>query len=237
MAKIIENLIELQAKDNELDSFAARVEAIPAETEDIKNRVEALSTGLTEKENEYKSKAVAQQGIENDVRQLNEEIKKSQSELYAVKTNDMYTTILEGIKDKKNKVSDAETSLLKLMDDIEAARKILDEEKGKVSKQIAEMDSRSRELSAEKDNLSEEITRKKVVRGESVENMRSDKDMAKALERYERIRKSKGGVAIVRVGDGNVCGGCNMSLTKQQIIEVSSADLVLCENCGRILCV
>jgi len=236
MAKIIENLIELQAKDSELDSFAARVEAIPAETEDIKNRVAALSVGLTEKENEYKNKAVAQQNLENDIRKLEEEIKKSQSELYAVKTNDMYTTILEGIKDKKTKVSDAETLLLKLMDEVEAEKKSIAEARGNVAKQIEEMDFRRKALDSEKDNLTEEIVRKKVSRAESEKNMRSDRDMEKALERYERIRKSKGGVAVVRVGDGNVCGGCNMSLTKQQIIEVSSSDIVLCENCGRILC-
>ena len=66
--------------------------------------------------------------------------------------------------------------------------------------------------------------------------MKSDSSLAKALEQYERIRKSKGGIAVVKVKDGNACGGCNIALTRQQIIEVSSADIVVCENCGRMLC-
>ena len=70
MAKIIENLIELQAKDSELDSLAARVDAVPVETENIKARSGTLSAELKEQENEYKNKAVAQQNLENDIRKL-----------------------------------------------------------------------------------------------------------------------------------------------------------------------
>ncbi|MEA2081630.1 MAG: C4-type zinc ribbon domain-containing protein [Elusimicrobiota bacterium] len=236
MAGIIEHLIELQAKDSELDTMASRIAAIPSEIEEIKNQERLLNAGLKEKEDEYKSKAVAQQDLENDILKLNEEIKKSQSELYAVKTNDLYTTILEGIKDKKNKVSDTETSLLELMDRKESDKKVIEEEKGKVAKQVADMYSRCKELISEKDTLTAEIGGKQTGRNEKADALRQNADFAKTLDRYERIRKSKGGVAIVKVKEGNVCGGCNIALTKQQIIEVSSSDIVVCENCGRILC-
>ncbi len=236
MTRLIENLIELQAKDSELDSLAMRVDAIPVEIENIQKEAAALNEELKEKEGEYKNKAVAQQNLENDIRKLEEEIKKSQSELYAVKTNDMYKTILEGIKDKKNKVSDTETALLELMDEVTTKKTAIIGFKESVAKQTADINSRCKELNSEKDAKTSEINRKKVLRDESAENMRSDSVLTKGLERYERIRKSKGGVAVVKVNEGNVCGGCNMALTKQQIIEVASADIVVCENCGRMLC-
>ncbi|MBA3065684.1 hypothetical protein KJ633_05155 [bacterium] len=235
MPQVIENLIKLQAKDSELDSLAVRHAAIPVEIDNIQNEAAVLNVELKEKENVYKNKAVAQQNLENDIRKLEEEIKKSQSELYAVKTNELYATVLEGIKDKKNKVSDTETALLKLMDEVMAEKKSLAELKESAAKKTSGGDSRCRELNSEKDALAAAITQKKVLRDEDAENMRSDSALAKALEKYERIRKSKGGVAIVKVSDGNVCVGCNIALTKQQIIDISSSDIVLCENCGRIL--
>lgn len=236
MAEIIEKLIGLQAKDNELDAITSRIAAIPEEVDTIKNQADVLNAGLKEKEEDYKKQAVAQQDLENDIRKLNEEIKKSQSELYAVKTNDLYTTILEGIKDKKNKVSDAETSLLESMDRVDGAKKSFTALKEDAARQTDDMNSRCLALNAEKDALSAEFSAKKVARDESVSNMKSDGTIAKSLEQYERIRKSKGGVAVVKVKDGNACGGCNIALTRQQIIEVTSSDIVVCENCGRMLC-
>ncbi|MDO9513194.1 MAG: C4-type zinc ribbon domain-containing protein [Elusimicrobiota bacterium] len=236
MAEIIEKLIGLQAKDNELDAITSRIAAIPEEVDTIKNQADVLNAGLKEKEEDYKKQAVAQQDLENDIRKLNEEIKKSQSELYAVKTNDLYKTILEGIKDKKNKVSDAETSLLELMDRVDDAKKSFTALKEDVARQTDDMNSRCLALNAEKDASTVEFGAKKVARDESVSNMKSEGAIAKSLEQYERIRKSKGGVAVVKVKDGNACGGCNIALTRQQIIEVASSDIVVCENCGRMLC-
>jgi len=236
MANFIQNLIELQEKDSGIDSLAARVAAIPAEIENMQKEIESLNAEVKEKESEYKNKAVAQQNLETDILKLEEEIKKSQGELYAVKTNDMYKTILDGIKDKKNKVSDMETALLKSMDDVAAEKKALDELKENVAKQITGINSKCKELDSEKENLTGEISLKKSSRDEQVQGMLSDSVLAKALARYERIRKSKGGLAVVKVKEGNACGGCNMALTKQQIIEVASADIVVCENCGRMLC-
>ncbi|PIV19439.1 MAG: hypothetical protein COS41_00885 [Elusimicrobia bacterium CG03_land_8_20_14_0_80_50_18] len=236
MSRIIEKLMGLQAKDSELDSVTAWIAAIPEEINNGKKEIDALNESLKAADEEYKKQAVAQQELENDIRKFNEEIKKSQSELYAVKTNDLYTTILEGIKNKKNQVSDAETSLLELMDKVEEEKKSVSALKENAAKQIAEMKSRCQALNTEKDALSASLESKKKARDESAESMKSDSSLAKALEQYERIRKSKGGIAVVKVKDGNACGGCNIALTRQQIIEVSSADIVVCENCGRMLC-
>lgn len=55
------------------------------------------------------------------------------------------------------------------------------------------------------------------------------------LNRYEGLRRSKGGQAVSKVMRG-LCQVCRMSLPTQQLQRVRNGrQLVLCNNCGRIL--
>ena len=55
------------------------------------------------------------------------------------------------------------------------------------------------------------------------------------LDRYNRLFKSKNGIALVTVEHG-VCAGCNMQVTHQTILEVrGEKGIIGCPQCGRIL--
>ena len=57
------------------------------------------------------------------------------------------------------------------------------------------------------------------------------------LKRYDRLRPTKNGVAIVAIVDGNMCGGCNMGLPSSVVTRVHEGSaIVLCDNCERLLC-
>ena len=52
---------------------------------------------------------------------------------------------------------------------------------------------------------------------------------------YEKIRKAKGGLAVVSVKK-NSCGGCFSAIPPQKIVEIREMHrLFTCEYCGRIL--
>lgn len=56
------------------------------------------------------------------------------------------------------------------------------------------------------------------------------------LQRYETLRKNKGGLAVVPVEDGNLCGGCKMGLPFNIIKRMQIAgDIEQCDNCQRLL--
>jgi len=83
----------------------------------------------------------------------------------------------------------------------------------------------------EKDEL---ISRENVKREEVAKKVNK-----KWYERYERIRKNKGGLALVPVEmqkSGNaICGGCKMTVRAQAIIDVKKGlEIITCENCARI---
>ncbi len=57
------------------------------------------------------------------------------------------------------------------------------------------------------------------------------------LGRYESLRTARGGVAIVMMQEGEVCSGCRMRLSASLKQRVNACtDIVLCENCERIIC-
>ena len=55
------------------------------------------------------------------------------------------------------------------------------------------------------------------------------------LSVYERVRKGKGGAAVIVVKK-RACGACYKALTPKKVQEVKRADRIhTCDNCGRLL--
>ena len=55
------------------------------------------------------------------------------------------------------------------------------------------------------------------------------------LLKYERLRRNKGGSAIVGV-EHSACGGCHMRLPPQIVLACQGQhEIVTCPNCGRIV--
>lgn len=54
------------------------------------------------------------------------------------------------------------------------------------------------------------------------------------LESYEKLRKSKQGVAIARLEQGQ-CGGCHLTLSATERAEAAKSDPPLCVHCRRML--
>ena len=55
------------------------------------------------------------------------------------------------------------------------------------------------------------------------------------LQRYEQIRRIRGGKAVV-LAEGGTCQGCRVTLTASDMQRLrTSADVTTCSNCGRIL--
>lgn len=59
---------------------------------------------------------------------------------------------------------------------------------------------------------------------------------ASAMARYERVRSSCRGLAVVEL-EGNCCSGCRVALPEDFVAKVARGGdaLFTCENCGRIL--
>ena len=111
----------------------------------------------------------------------------------------------------------------KLKGELEAADKSARATKDSISRQLTDLETKSKALESQQAELANER-----------EALASKID-ADLLDQFERLFNSKGDAAIVAVEHG-VCTGCHMKVTTATAAQVKAGkEIVSCENCGRIL--
>ncbi|MFC1567013.1 zinc ribbon domain-containing protein, partial [bacterium] len=159
------------------------------------------------------------------------EIKKYQIELNAVKTNEAYTALISQITDRNTKKDDMENQIIGKLEEIEKQTNIVARIEEVLAKYQSEINTKKAELEAEKKQLEDNVNEL-----DSQKNKMCKVLSKKIFTLYEKIRESKKGVAIAEVIEGCCCSGCHMALTAQVIDDlIKDSDLILCNNCNRIL--
>ncbi len=230
LADRIEILKHLQSIDNRLIELKRKKETLQDTLEKKRAQAQQEKESLLEKRKESKS---LQKDIDSkslDHKCMEEEIKKLRGRLFQIKNNKEYQAVLSEIGSKEADKSVLEDEILSMMSRLEG----LHAEEKEISKRIQEKEKElavySHSVEAELAALEKETQEAQKLRRENTELL--DKE---ALIQYQRLIE-KDGLAVVEVA-GEVCGGCNMSLTPQTInLLFRQQELILCKNCGRILC-
>ena len=230
MLPVIENLLILQDRDRKIQRVEHDLAHIAPERAQLQDKARQGQSGL---------EAARQKvfGIESDKKRLELEVesKKTQIEKYSVqqfqtKKNDEYKALgneMESCKKAIYQLEDQQLVLMELAEEAvklqsEAAR-VATEAKKFMDGQVAELANREIRLNRQIDELKSDYSQLQSALDSSV------------LSRYERLRKNKGGNAVVGI-QHSVCGGCHMKLPQQEVVSCKNqSDLVGCPNCGRIL--
>ena len=127
-------------------------------------------------------------------------------------------------------VEQQESALAEIMVKVEEAQTKKSELESKLDEAKAAWEIRQSELKASLKELKLEKSGFEGQRTKLTEGLDPS-----TLQRYEALRKSKGGLAVAKVERG-LCQGCRMSLpTHQQQRVRSGRQEVLCSSCGRLL--
>ena len=111
----------------------------------------------------------------------------------------------------------------KLKAEIEAADKTARATKESISRQLTDLETKSKTLESRQEELAKE------------RDTLASKIDGDLLHRFERLFNSKGDAAVVAIEHG-VCTGCHMKVTTATAARVKTGkEIVSCENCGRIL--
>lgn len=222
-------LVKLQELDSEIYALKNEKEAKPLEIKAIEESFEAKKQSLASLEKESLELQKQRKEKELELATNAEAVKKLQSQLYSLKTNKEFQTMLQQIADTKADGSLIEEKILISFEDsdkikakvdqenlkLKTEEKVFLEEKKKVELRIKEIDERLSQLQSQ---------RKQVTPGID----------PKMLAEYERILSSRDGLAIVTVVD-NSCGGCHMLVPPQVINLIKMYEhIVTCEVCNRI---
>ena len=226
----LRNLLQLQTVDTEIYNLKAEKEAKPQEIKLLDDAFQAKKQGMADLEKKSLDIQKQKKDKELELASKEEAAKKLQTQLYSLKTNKEYQTMLQQINDAKADGSVIEDQILRSMDQLDQVKaeiekekqalqreeKKFNEEKNKIQNRVKEIDDRIAQLDAQRNQMAPNIDKK-------------------IMAQYNRILASRDGLAIVGVKD-NSCQGCNMFVPPQVINLIKMYErIITCEVCNRML--
>ncbi|MFQ5959807.1 MAG: zinc ribbon domain-containing protein [Candidatus Methylomirabilales bacterium] len=230
MREDLAQVVDLQNLDLEIARIQREVQEIPREITDLEQQLQSSRRVCDQAREHLASLEQLRRRHERELEDVTAEQRKRQGRLFEIKTNQEYAAVLKEIEGLKERRSKLEDEILELFDQIEAGQgavrneEALFQEREKTCKQErTAREGELRRLQAELDRLQEE-RRRQATRVE-----------AGLFQIYQRLLRSRDGIAVVRVKDGS-CLGCYVGLTPQTYNELRKGDVLLtCANCQRIL--
>jgi predicted nucleic acid-binding Zn-ribbon protein len=227
--KDIAKLLKVQEKEKRLISLEEIVEQLPLSIEESKRSLSKFDLNRQTATEELKDLQVKRKELELESTARLEKVEKLEGQLFSIKTNVEYKALQKEIANIKIENSRIEDEILDLMELIEEKQKLIKESEDAIQKG-------KEKLVVEERNMQQQIEelRKKI------DALRSEREQLlpgideETLRKYQRIFKKKGGTAVVPLIN-YTCGGCHMRLPPQVANNVRKSQLVICENCSRIL--
>jgi predicted nucleic acid-binding Zn-ribbon protein len=216
---------ELRTLSNNLGQIPSRVGDLRKAAAAIKAELDEAKVAITEHKKQYRLSEV-------ELKAAEEKIASYSVQLYSAKTNEQYKAFLKEIEGQKKLKNGIEDRMIVLMEETE----VLDRRVKENEKKSAELDAETARKILLLENEQKELEAAIAARREQRETT-SAAVPPDLLKRYERVRASKGGIAVATVRKER-CSGCLSPIPAQRILEVDRQDrLYLCEACGRILIV
>ena len=226
----LEQLLVLQDRQQKIRQIQTEIKTLPLERAHLESQLAATAAGVESLKQKGRQVEVERKRLELDVGTRTESISRLKTQQYQTRKNDEFQAISHEIERYENeirKLEDQELELMieadKLKAEIETADKSARATKDTVSRQLTDLDAKSKALASQQQQLEKER-----------EALAAEID-ADLLDQFERLFNSKGDAAVVAVEHG-VCTGCHMKVTTATAAEVKAGkEIVSCENCGRIL--
>lgn len=157
-------------------------------------------------------------------------IQRLKTQQFETRKNEEYQALGHEITRYEREVDGLETQELEIMEETDAHRAVMKEAEAALARTQVLVDQ----------DLAEVVARRSRIEGELTEARDTRTTLAAAapealLPLYDRLMKTKDGMAIAPERDGR-CGGCHMKLIASSVVAAQSGrEVVRCENCGRIL--
>lgn len=226
----LEQLLVLQDRQQKIRQIQTEIKTLPLERAYLESQLAATAAGVESLKHKGRQVEVERKKLELDVGTRAESISRLKTQQYQTRKNDEFQAISHEIERYENeirKLEDQELELMievdKLKGEIEAADKSARATKDSISRQLIDLETKSKALGSRQQEL--ETEREALA-------AQIDPDL---LDQFERLFNSKGDAAIVAVEHG-VCTGCHMKVTTATAARVKAGkEIVSCEQCGRIL--
>ncbi len=206
---------------------------IPKQKGKFEVQKKRLAAELDERDKAFKALQLEQKDCEKDIEQKQAQVLKYKTQLNTVKKNEEYQALLHEIDMLEKQIGIKEERILVLMDEIDAAKTRLSEDKKRIDAELKQIAAQCTEIDAELADAVKSRNTLEAQRGPLISSVDSG-----LLSKYHRIRAAKKtGAAIVPMS-GGTCSGCNMAVTPQVVNEIlagHAGKVHACAHCGRLL--
>ena len=226
----IEKLLTLQNRDQKLKAALTEIAALPGEKAARERELKIADERLEAARGRQREIEIERKKLEVEVKAKQDQINRYKNQQLETRKNEEFSALRHEIEMAEKLIVGIEDREIVLMEEAEslkpallAAQQAHELEKKKVESHMASLVIRRENLNAIQTTLENE----RVAATTGIED-----DL---LDRYNRLFKSKGGIALVTVEHG-VCSGCHMQVNTQTYLEVrAEKEIIGCPQCGRIL--
>ncbi len=230
MREDLAQIVDLQDLDLEITRIQREVQDIPRDIAELEQELQRSRKMWDQARDHLASCEQLRRRHEIELEEVTAEQKKRQGRLFEIKTNQEYTAVLKEIEALKERRSKIEDEILELFDQIETAQGGVRKEERLFREREQRCEQERTAKEKELHRLEAELGRLQEERGRQAARVEPG-----LLQTYQRLLRSRGGVAVVPVKDGS-CLGCHVALTPQTYYELRKGDVLFtCANCQRIL--
>ena len=224
-------LLILQDRDRRLLNLSKDLEKLPADETRAKSKLASDEAAVAKAHEALVALDIKVKKIDMETETRKTTIKRLKIQQFETRKNDEYQAFNHEIARYEKEIDDLETKELEAMEEVDQARatqsaakaalahtqQLVQEDLASIKSRRERMETEVAELTAERANLAAQVPNES------------------ALTLYERLMRTKAGVAVAPLNEGK-CGGCHMKLIASSVIRAQAAqEIAQCENCGRIL--
>ena len=230
MKEGLDILFALQEKDDRLKDIEGIIREIPQKIKNLEDERDAKSEIVEKAKKELLTNMQERKNLDKEIQLIKEKINKYKEQMKKVTTNKEFQGFISEIRFEESNILSHEEKIIEKMvenDGIMATVRMAENEFKKISDEynikIIEL---KEHLEYNRKKLSEEAENKKALRTQVSGDL---------LRVYDNLFAKKGG-KVVSLVETEFCSACNIKIRPQLLSElVTSSDILICENCGRIL--
>jgi len=226
----LEKLFRLQQLDDAIKSHQTQLKQLPQTILEIEHERDSKKEMIETSKSKLAENLKAREKYEKEIQLVKEKIKKYKEQMTKATSNKEYQGFMAEIRYEEESIQKIEEKIIEKM--LES-----DEILGEIRNSEAEFaqiaDGYNEKIAA----LQQQITEieKKIEETSRNRQFVHDDVPPPFLKIYENLFMKKAGKVVSKV-ESDFCGVCNVKIRPQILSElVTSSDIQVCENCGRIL--
>jgi uncharacterized protein len=226
------DLLDVQDMDLQIDRLLERRQSLPDLDlyKAAHEREAELNAELAEKGRELKTMELEFDKSDGELQIMEIKLHEHETRLYAGGMSGRETEHMRlEVQSLKGQQEALEEKVLRFLETLDPAREEVASLQRTANGVADEKTKLETAIKAEWRLIDAELARKEERKAEALKPIPSD-----LVEMYEKLRRSKEGVAIGRLEHG-VCGGCHMALSAAEQVESLDAEIPRCVHCRRLL--